>query len=92
MGRSGLVGMVSILLLLAAAILVMVATKPGTELVERVLGAPTDTSQIAIPPALRATTPSGSAQQADRAIQDIHTGDQLMRDAIGGTSPAPIGR
>ena len=91
MGRSGFVGMVSILLLLAAAILVMVATKPGTELVDRMLSAPTDTSQLAIPPSMRAVTPSGGTQQADRAIQDIQTGDQLMRDAIGSTSSTPLG-
>lgn len=91
MGRSGFIGMVSILLLLAAAIVVMVATKPGAELVDRVMGAPTDTSQFAVPPSMRSVTPSGGMRQADRAIQDIQTGDQLMRDAIGGASPSPLG-
>ena len=83
--------MVSILLLLLAAIIVMVNTSKGTELVERVLDRPTDTTHVAIPPSMRAVTPSGGMQQGDRAIQDIHTGNDLMQDAINGASAAPLG-
>ena len=92
MGRSGLVGMVSILLLLVAAIVVMVSTSRGNELVERVMGTPTDTTHSVIPPSMRAVTPSGGMQQAEGAIQDIHTGNALMQEAINGASATPLGQ
>ncbi len=91
MGRSGLFGMVSILLLLVAAVIVMVNTNKGTEMVERVLRAPMDTTQFAIPPSMRAVTPSGGMQQGDRAIQDIERGNELMQDVIDGASATPLG-
>jgi guanyl-specific ribonuclease Sa len=84
--------MVSILLLLVAAIVVMVSVSKGNAEVEQVLRSSTDTTHAAIPPAMRAVTPSGGVQQADRAIQDMETANELMQGVINDASATPLGQ
>lgn len=90
MGRSGLVGVVGLLLLLIAAIAVMVSTSRGLAVAGRVLG-DDDSTASAVPPSVRATTPQ-AAQQFDRAVQDIEATGQLLRTITDSASAAPLGR
>lgn len=90
MGRSGLVGVVGLLLLLIAAIAVMVSTSRGLAVAGRVLG-DDDSTASAVPPSVRAATPQ-AAQQFDRAVQDIEATGQLLRTITDSASAAPLGR